>query len=166
MLIDYWGPALDTTIAAIASAVWLFGRHPEQWRILRSEPALVPRAVNEVVRLESPTPYFTRVTTAEVDVSGTVIPQGARVLMMYGSANRDERKWVHADRFDVRRASSEHLGFGYGEHLCLGQQLARMEIRALLNALLPTVERFELGEMDRLSNNMLRQIKRLDVTVH
>lgn len=166
LLIDYWGPALDTTIAAITSAIWLFGEHQDQWRLLRANPALVPRAVNEVIRLESPTPYFTRVATRDVELDGTVIPAGSRVLMMYGSANRDERKWPDADRFDVRRTPSDHLGFGYGEHLCLGQQLARMELRALLNALLPRVARFEINSMERLANNMLRQIKRLDVTVH
>jgi cytochrome P450 len=166
LLIDYWGPALDTTIAAITSAIWLFGEYPDQWRRLRANPSLVSRAVNEVIRLESPTPYFTRVTTRDVEVGGTLIPAGSRVLMMYGSANRDERKWPDADRFDVQRTPSDHLGFGFGEHLCLGQQLARMEIRALLNALIPRVRRFEVNSMERLANNMLRQIKRLDITVH
>jgi cytochrome P450 len=165
MLIDYWGPALDTTIAAITNAIWLFGRNPRQWEILCEDPALVPHAVNEVIRIESPTPYFTRTTTRDVELGGTLIPEGSRVLMMYGSANRDERKWTDPDRFDVRRAPSDHLGFGHGEHLCLGQRLARMEIKALLHALIDRVERFELGTMERLDNNMLRQIKRLDVTV-
>jgi cytochrome P450 len=166
LLIDYWGPALDTTIAAITSAIWLFGRYPQQWRALREDRSLISHAINEVIRLESPTPYFTRVATRDVRIGEGEIPAGARVLMMYGSANRDEAKWSDAAEFNIRRAPSDHLGFGHGKHLCLGQQLARMEMRALLTELAERVERFELGRMERMVNNMLRQIRHLEVTVH
>ncbi|RKT54657.1 cytochrome P450 [Saccharothrix australiensis] len=165
LLIDYWGPALDTTIAAMTSAIWLFGRNPDQWRLVREDPALLPHAVNEVVRLETPTPYFSRVATRDVELGGTVVPAGARVLVMYGSANRDERKWPDPERMDVRRAPVDHVGFGHGEHACLGQRLARLEIKAVLAALARRVERFEIGEVRRLTNNMLRKIERLHVTV-
>jgi cytochrome P450 len=166
MTIDYWAPALDTTIAAIASAIWLFGRYPEQWKIVRDNPALVPNAINEVLRMESPTPYFSRVTTKSVDLGGVTIPAAARVLMMYGSANRDELKWRDADSFDIRRAAADHLGFGRGLHACVGQTLARMEMNVLLTELSGQVEYFELGEACWLENNMLRQIKSLEVTLH
>lgn len=166
LTLDYWAPALDTTIAAIASAVWLFGRFPEQWRLLRKTPSLMSRAINEVLRLESPISYFSRVVTRDVEMEDVLIPKGARVLMMYGSANRDERKWDDAEQFDIRRSSADQLAFGYGNHLCLGLALARMEMRALFSALAERVEYFELGEMRRMLNNMLRQIETLPVTLH
>lgn len=165
LLNDYWGPSLDTTIFATASAIWLFGRFPEQWDLLREDRSLVAHAINEAIRLESPIPQFSRLTTCACDVGGVTIPEGSRVLMMYGSANRDERKWKEPERFDIRRRRNDHLGFGHGEHQCLGQVLARMEIKALLNALADRVHRFELGTMERAVNNMLRGIRTLTVTV-
>jgi len=162
---DYMGPSLDTTIFATTSAVWLFGRHPEQWERIRADPTLLPHAVNEVIRLESPIPGFSRWTTQAYEVDGTVLPAGSRVMVLWGSANRDERHWTDPEGFDVGRRPNDHVGFGFGEHACAGQALARMEIKALLAALVPRVERFELGTMERAVNNMLRGIKRLDVTV-
>ncbi len=165
ILNDYWGPSLDTTIFATASAIWLFGRFPDQWDLVRDDRSLIAHAINEVVRLESPIPQFSRLTTCACHVGPVTIPKGSRVLMMYGSANRDERKWEDPERFDIRRRRNDHLGFGHGEHQCLGQPLARMEIKALLNALADRVGRFELGTMERAVNNMLRGIRTLRVTV-
>lgn len=165
MLADYWAPSLDTTIFGTTNAIWLFGRHPEQWQALRSAPNLLPHAVNEVLRLESPLPYFSRVTTKVHRFGQSTIPEGARVLLMYGSANRDERKWIDPERFDVRRKPSDHLAFGHGEHACVGQGLARMEITALLQAMLERVHSFELGEHERAINNWARGMARLEVKV-
>jgi cytochrome P450 len=165
MLNDYWGPSLDTTIFATASAIWFFAQFPDQWELLRADPSLIPHAVNEVIRLESPIPQFSRLTTRDYEVEGVTIPSGSRVLVMFGSANRDERKWPHADRFDIRRKPSDHLGFGYGEHACVGMPLARMEIRALLTALARRVHRFDLHTERRAVNNMLRGFASLDVTI-
>jgi cytochrome P450 len=165
MLNDYWGPSLDTTIFATANAIWLFGQHPEQWDRLRADRTLIPHAVNEVVRFESPIPQFSRVITRDHEIDGVMIPAGSRVLVMFASANRDERKWDEPDRFDIGRKRNDHLGFGHGEHQCAGQTLARMEIKALLTALADRVERFELGHMERAVNNMLRGIRTLTVTV-
>lgn len=164
LLNDYWGPSLDTTIFATTSAIWLFAQHPDQWDILRADPTLIPHAVNEVVRLESPISQFSRVTTRDVEVDGGItVPAGSRVLMMYGSANRDERKWEDAERFDIRRKPSDQLGFGFGEHNCVGQALARMEMRALFRALAKRVERFEILDHKPAVNNMLHGIERLEV---
>ena len=166
MLNDYWGPSLDTTMFATTSAIWLFAEHPDQWDRLREDPALIPHAFNEVLRVETPIPQFSRATTRDHDVDGVTIPAGSRVLMMYGSANRDERKWGEdADRFDIGRRPTDHLGFGHGEHQCVGQPLARMEVRALLTELAARVERFEVTRMERAINNMLRGIRTLEVTV-
>ncbi len=166
MMIDYTVPSLDTTIFATSNAIMLFAQHPEQWTVLREDPSLVPHAINEVLRLESPIQRFCRHTTEDYEIDGATLPAGSRVMLLYGSANRDERKYPDPERFDVQRRPSDHVAFGYGEHLCVGMNLARLEIRSLLEALLPRVERFEITEMERTVNNTLRGLGRLEVHVH
>ena len=166
MMNDYMGPSLDTTIFTTSSAIWLFAQHPEQWDALREDPTLIPTAINEVVRLESPLQGFSRMTTADVDVDGVVIPKDSRVIMLWGSANRDERKWADPAKFDVRRRNADHLGFGHGIHACVGMHLAKMEIAALLRALLKRVRRFELGETQRVIHNVMHGLSKVEVTVH
>ena len=158
---DYMGPALDTTIFALTAAIWLFARHPEQWDMIRQTPALIPRAINEIIRIESPIQSFSRVVTRDHDMDGIAVPEGARVIVLYGSANRCERKWRDPERFDIlREGSSEHLGFGFGEHQCVGNNLARMEMLAVLTALSKRVARFELEEAEWGLNNTLRGLRR------
>jgi cytochrome P450 len=165
MLTDYWAPALDTTVFGITSAVKLFGEHPDQWDLVRSDPALIPHAVNEVLRLESPITGFSRVLTRDCDFDGIAVPAGARLIMMYGSANRDGRRWPDPERFDVLRRPTEQLAFGRGEHQCAGMPLARAEMKAVIAALAARVERFELGASEVAMNNVLHGLSRLDVTV-
>ena len=162
----YLVPSLDTTISAVGSAIWLFGRYPDQWNRVRENPSLIPNAFEEVLRLESPLQSFSRLATSDYDVEGISIPAGARVVVLFASANRDERKWEHPDTFDVTRNTSGHLGFGYGIHLCAGASLARLEGQAVLSALARRVERFELGESTRKLNNVIRSLRTLAVTVH
>ena len=114
-IIDYLGPSLDTTIAAIGNAIWLFATHPDQWQLLREQPDRVKQAFNEAMRLESPISGFTRVTTQPVELGGVEVPAGARVLVSFASANRDEQRWPDADQFDITRNSAGHVAFGYGE---------------------------------------------------
>ncbi|WP_319336510.1 cytochrome P450 [Streptomyces sp. NY05-11A] len=120
-----------------------------------------------MVRIESPIQVFSRVTTREADLGeGVVIPSGVRVLHSYGAANRDERHFPDPDRFDVRRNPVDHLGFGYGNHACAGQGLARLEVHAVLKALAARVERIELaGEPVRALNNITRGFGSLPVRV-
>jgi cytochrome P450 len=165
MMIDYIAPSLDTTIYAISSAIHLFAQNPDQWDAVRSDPSLIPHAINEALRLESPIQRFTRVATEDFEVDGYTLPAGSRVVLLYGSANRDERKYPDPDRFDVRRKPSDHLAFGRGEHVCIGMNLARIEIRALLEALIPRVRRFELLSADLALNNTLRGFGTLKVRV-
>jgi cytochrome P450 len=162
----YLVPSVDTTISAVGSAIWLFGRYPDQWDQVRENPSLIPNAFEEVLRLESPLQSFSRLTTSDSDVEGLSIPAGSRVVVLFASANRDERKWEHADTFDVTRNTSGHLGFGYGIHLCAGASLARLEGQAILGALARRVERFELGLSTRKLNNVIRSLRTLSVTVH
>jgi len=162
---DYLGPSLDTTIFATANLILLFGRYPEQWELVRKEPALIPGAINEALRLESPIRGFTRQLTNDGRIGGIDVPKGSRALLLYASANRDERKWEDPERFDVRRRASDHLGFGNGTHMCAGLHLARLEITALLEVLVEKVQRFEIGEPVLALNNVLRGLASLPVRV-
>jgi cytochrome P450 len=166
LMLDYLAPSLDTTISAIGSAIWLFGTHPAQWDALRSDPGLVANAVNEVVRVETPVRAFGRLAARDTEIGGVPIPAGSRVLVLYASANRDERKWDRPDEFDVTRGNAgEMLGFGYGVHSCAGQELAKMEIEFLLTALARSVPGFRLGEPQRALNNVIRAFAALPVAV-
>jgi cytochrome P450 len=166
MMNDYMGPSLDTTIFTTSSAIWLFAQNPEQWRLLRSNPDLIPNAINEVVRLESPLQGWSRVATQDAHFGECVIPKGSRAIMLWGSANRDERKWELPDRFDITRRNADHMGFGHGVHTCVGMHLAKMEITALLRALIRRVNRLELGATTRVVNNVMRGLSKVEVTVH
>lgn len=164
-VINYTWPGLATSVDAVATAVHLFARHPEQWDLLREDPSLVPEAFEEVLRLHSPIHHFTRRTTAAVKVDGVEVPGGSRVLVMYGSANRDERHYPRPDDFDVTRAAGDHLAFGRGVHHCVGANLARSEAHALLTALLERVRRFTpVGEPEWTKNNVLHGLRSATVT--
>jgi cytochrome P450 len=158
LMIDYIAPSLDTTISAISSALYLFARHPEQWRILKDDSSLINNAINEVLRFEAPLRAFARHACAETQIAGVRIPAGERVLVIYASANRDEREWDDPDTFDIRRDANRHLGFGHGAHACAGQALARLETSAMLRALLDRVDRIELtAEPTWALNNIIRR---------
>ena len=166
-MVDYLAPSLDTTISAISSALWLFAKNPEQWELVREDPSRIPNAVNEVVRIESPLRAFTRTIERDIDVDGNEMAAGSRVLMMYASANRDERKWNDPETFDVTREAGDHVGFGYGVHGCAGQGLARMETKAVLEALAAKVHSIELvGEPTRGHNNIIRGFNTLPIVLH
>jgi cytochrome P450 len=162
LMIDYLAPSLDTTISGIASSLALFARHPDQWQLLRTEPTLLANAINEVLRYESPLRAFSRKTMQDSTIAGVDLPAGVRVLVLYASANRDEREWTDADTFDIRRDANRQLGFGHGTHACAGQGLARVEMQAILSALMQQVSRIELaGEPIWALNNIIRCYKRL-----
>jgi cytochrome P450 len=162
LMVDYIGPSLDTTISAISNALHLFAAHPKQWQLLRGDPALIPNAVNEIVRYESPLRAFSRQARHDTDIAGNPIPAGARVLVIYASANRDEYEWEAPDTFDIRRDATRQLGFGHGAHACAGQGLARVETQAMLRALVERVDRFELTSPPTWAvNNIIRRHERL-----
>lgn len=164
LLVDYIAPSLDTTISAISNALYLLATHPEQWQLLKEDPSLIPKAVNEVVRYESPLRAFARRVRADTEIAGTAIPAGARVLVMYASANRDEQEWDDPEAFDIRRDAGRHVGFGNGAHACAGQGLARLETTAMLRALLERVDRIEVtGEPVWTVNNIIRRHERLPI---
>ncbi|MFI6366184.1 cytochrome P450 [Nocardia sp. NPDC050630] len=165
VVLAYIAAGMDTTVHALAHAVWLFAENPDQWQALRADPALVPQALREVLRYESPVQVFGRTVRTGVTLEGIDLSAGTRLAVLYGSANRDERKWADADRFDITRANSDHLGFGYGLHGCAGQALATIEGEAVLNALLRRVTHLHAGTPVRHYNNVLRGLSALPVTV-
>jgi cytochrome P450 len=165
LMAAYLMAGLDTTIASIANAVWLFGLHPDQWDSVRSDPARIPHAFNEILRFESPVQGFRRTLSRDVELGGICMRQNDSVLLLYGSANRDERHWKDADRFDVRRPAIDHLALGSGIHNCAGQGLARLEAHALIGALARRVKRFVTAEPTRHLNNVIRSIESLPVTL-
>jgi cytochrome P450 len=166
LLIAYLMAGLDTTMNAISAGLMFFGRHPEKWDAVRNHPALLNMSFNEIIRLETPFQFLRRVASRDVEIDGTTIPKGATVLMMYGSANRDERRWSEPNAFQPERSSAGHLAFGAGIHLCPGQHMARLEAVSLLSALAARVERFTIGEPEWHLNNVVRGLGHLPVHLH
>jgi cytochrome P450 len=155
MMREYIGPSLDTTIFAAGHLLRLLGENPIQWKLLRENPALVPAAIDEALRMESPVRTFTRYVERDVEIGTIRIPAESRVLIMFASANRDERKWESPEEFIISRKSSDHLAFGHGIHTCAGMHLARMEISSLLTAMIEMVDDIEVGKPEVLYNNTL-----------
>jgi cytochrome P450 len=167
LLGDFLVPSLDTTVSALAAAIWLLGTHPEQWKRIREDHTLIPSAFNEIVRLETPARGFCRLVTRDHDLDGVTLPAGSRVFLLYASANRDERFWQHPDAFDIGRPdAAAHLAFGHGLHGCVGQGLARMEAHALLAELARRVEYIEVGEPAWRRHNTIRGMESLTATLH
>jgi cytochrome P450 len=160
---QYLGAGVDTTIASIGNIVALFGRHPEQFELVRKDPSLVPAAFAEVLRYWAPVHAWGRKATRDVEIDGALVPEGAKVAVLFGAGNRDERHYDDADSFTVARNPVDHLSFGYGPHGCAGQGLARMEGHAIIAALAKHVTSFRLGDEVRLPSNVTRSIERLDV---
>jgi cytochrome P450 len=167
LIVGYLAPSLDTTISAIGSAVWLFANHPAQWEALRADPSRIPNAFDEVLRFETPIRAFTRVATQAVTIGDVHVPEGARLAVLYGSANRDERRFDEPDRFDITRKNAcDQIGFGHGVHGCAGQGLARMEVHALLAAMTRRIETLELnGAPTKGLNNLINFFASVPVRV-
>jgi cytochrome P450 len=166
LIIDYLAPSLDTTISALGTAIFAFGTHPGQWNLIRADPGLIPAAFNEVVRWESPVRGCTRTATRDHRIGDIPVGQGQQVLVLCGSANRDERQWDDPDRFDITRNAAAHLAFGHGIHYCLGQGLARLEVHCLLRSLAARVIRIEVGAPAWGLDNNIRAIAALPAVLH
>jgi cytochrome P450 len=127
---------METTVHLLNHSVRLLMEYPEVLARVRADASLLPRLVEEVLRYEPPVHGVLRTTTAETELGGVRLPEGATVLALLGSANRDETRFPEADRFDIERPGSQNLPFGHGIHFCLGAPLARLEARLGLEALL------------------------------
>ena len=135
----------ETTTKMVANAVELLSRHPDQRSAIVADPSLVPGCVEEVLRFHNSTQYMHRTLTRDVSLHGQAMHAGDSVLLLIGSANRDEREFgPSAAEFDIRRAPGRHIAFGYGPHFCLGAGLARMEGRVALEELHRRIPQYEV----------------------
>jgi cytochrome P450 len=133
----------DTTSSLIGNGIVLLAEHPDQRERLVEDPSLWPNAVEEMNRVESPTQVLPRTATRDIEFHGTTIPEGSRVMLIWGSANHDDRLFDDPERFDITRQITKHLAFGHGIHYCLGANLARIEARLAFeewHALFPDYE--------------------------
>lgn len=155
---------VDTTVNGIATLLHAFAEFPGQWAKLRADPKLVKKAVEESLRWGGTVQTFFRTTSRDVSIGGHIIPEGQKVLLFLAAANRDPRKWEDADRFEITRVASGHVGFGFGIHQCLGQMVARMEAEAVTKALLANVGEIRAtGPVRRRLNNTLHAIGELPI---
>lgn len=154
----------ETTRNLINGTILTLSQHPEQWELLRSDPTLLPGAIEEVLRFHSPVMCFRRTATQDTELGGRWIRAGQKVVMYYASANRDEAVFDDPDRFDITRRDNPHLAFGSGPHFCLGNAVARLEARVLLATLFERFPSIEVtGPPARLRANFINGISELPV---
>jgi cytochrome P450 len=159
---SFLSAGVDTTVHGLGNALLCLARHPEQYAALRAEPDRARTAFEEVLRYEAPVQTFFRTTTREVQLDGSTIGAGEKILLLLGAANRDPRQWPDPDIFDVSRRATGHVGFGFGIHACVGMAMARLEGEAVLAALARHVSAIEpAGEPRRMLNNTLRGLESL-----
>lgn len=151
----------ETTTNLITNGMLALLENPAQMRLVREDPSLIANMVEEALRYDAPVQFLFRSATRDVELAGTVIPQGSIVLPLYASGNRDERRFPDPDRFDVRRNAQGHLAFGLGIHFCLGAPLARLEARVAFTELLRRFPALRLaGAIERVDSPFLRGVKR------
>ncbi len=136
----------ETTTKLMGNAVFQLWKHPETLQSVLDDPALISGAIEETLRYDSSVQLQARTTTRAVEMHGRVIPEGAKVAVLFGSAGRDDRKYERPDVFDIKRNSRDHIGFGYGLHSCLGAPLARLESRIALEELFKMTGRYEVDQ--------------------
>lgn len=156
--------ATDTTSCLLSNALHHLEAHPQQREWLRSNLDQIPAAVEEVLRFDSPLQVTKRVTAAATSLAETDLPAGTDVFVLYGAANRDQRRFENPDSFDVQRESRRNVAFGEGVHHCIGAPLARLEARVLLECVLTRVPEYRLREgATRFESHMMRGFRRLPV---
>ena len=158
----------ETVARLLGWAGAVLADHPDQRAELAADRSLIPNAVEELLRFEAPSPVQGRWTTAPTEFHGTELPAESKVLLLTGSAGRDERVFPEADRFDIHRDFDQHLSFGYGIHFCIGAALARLEGRIALEE---TLARFPEWEVERersafLFTSTVRGYSQLPISVH
>ena len=155
---------VDTTVNGLGAALHCLATHPGQFQALRADPSLARNAFEEAVRFETPVQTFFRTTNGPTELGGATIPEGRKVLVFMGAANRDPRRWERPDKYDVERNTAGHVGWGVGIHACVGMALARLEGECLLTALAQQASAIELmGEPVRRCNNTLRGLASLPI---
>jgi cytochrome P450 len=161
------GAGNETTTRLIGWTGYLLGEHPDQRARIVRDRSLVPNAIEEILRFEAPSPVQARCVTRDVELHGSRVPAGSAILLVNASANRDERRYTDADRFDVGRGDTHHLSFGTGLHFCMGANLARLEGRVALEEVLKRWPdwRLDRDHAKRAHTSTVRGWERLPVLV-
>jgi cytochrome P450 len=157
----------ETVRNTISSGLRAFADHPEQWQRLLDDRSLIPSAVEEIVRWATPVIYFMRTAVDDTTLAGETLRAGDPVVLLYSSANRDEEVFgPTANQFDVGRSPNPHVGFGFGAHYCIGAALARLELTAVLDAMLDRYQSLEPGEaFERTRSSIIAGIRRADLVL-
>lgn len=154
----------ETTRTVTTNGMIELLNHPDQLRDLREDPSLVDSAVEEILRFAPAVHTFRRQSLQEVELRGTTIPAGSKVMLYYGAANRDEEVFPNAQQFDIRRTPNDHLAFGIGEHYCLGANLARLELREIFRGITARLHDIETtAEPRRLRSAFINGVKEMQI---
>jgi cytochrome P450 len=158
----------ETTTNLIGSTVLTLLSHSAELAKVRADLTLVPQMIEEMLRYEAPAQALLRQATADTKIAGSTIPAGSGVMILYGSANRDERQFPNPDVFDVTRNPQEHLAFGFGIHYCIGAPLARLEARIAMDAFLRRFPKVSLRDQRRewIDSFVVRGPKSLPLELH
>lgn len=149
---------------SITNTLYWLAKHPDQRSWLAADPSQVPAAIEEALRFDAPQQNFKRTTTVDTELRGVQIPAGQPVILLYGAANRDERRWDRPDHFDIRRQPKHHLAFGHGIHHCIGAPLARLQAQIVLEEVLAQIPRYEFtANPTRLPSHAVRGFAELPV---
>jgi cytochrome P450 len=161
------GAGAETVTKLVGNAAVLFADHPDQWQQILDDPGKIPLAVEEILRYHPPAQYVGRYTLQDITLHGVTIPKDSPVLLINGSASRDERVYDDPDRFDINREQGQNIGFGYGIHSCLGAALARMESRIALELMRERMPRFEVDRsgLQRVNMTNVAGFSHVPVTV-
>ena len=156
----------DTTSSTLAGGMLELGRNPELLAKAKADLALAPHIVNESLRWASPVKHFMRQATQDYTIRGRNIKKGDRFMMLYQSGNRDADVIPNPDTFDITRRPNKHIAFGYGPHMCIGQHLAKIELRIMLEELLPHIESLELADDTKMiQTNFVGGLKNMPVQI-
>lgn len=154
----------ETTRNSLSHTMTAFAADPAQWDLIRETPDLLKTATAEMVRHASPVIHMRRTATADTELGGRTVRKGDKVVLWYASGNRDEAVFEDADRFDVTRRAVQHVGFGSGQHVCVGSRLAEMQLRVAFRLLAERVRRFEMvAPSRRFRSNFINGLKNLEI---
>jgi len=156
----------EATVNATVNGWWALFRHPDQLAVLRADHSLIPTAVEELMRYDTPLQLFERWVLDEIEIAGTTVPRGAEIAMLFGSANHDSEVFAEPRKLDLTRKDNPHISFSAGIHYCIGAPLARIELAASMAALLNRAPTLRLAaEPERKPNFVIRGLKGMSVEV-
>lgn len=156
----------ETTRNSLSHTIAAFAQFPDEWRRLRADPGLMKTAVREMVRYATPVMHMRRTAMADTEVGGQKIAKGDKIVTWFSAANRDESEFANPDRFDITRSNIRHLGFGAGQHSCLGFRLAEMQLRVAFEHLARRASGFEVvSKPKRFRSNFINGLKDLNVVL-